>query len=70
MAKRSLLNIIGKLYVDEKFRDKYFSDSNEALKRVVGLTTKEKNFLREHQNDIRRCIDKLNIKYDGEDKRS
>jgi hypothetical protein len=35
MAKRSLVNLIGKLHVDEKFRDKYFSDSDAALKKVT-----------------------------------
>jgi hypothetical protein len=70
MAKRSLINLIGKLYVDENFRDKYFSDSDAALKKVTGLTTKEKDFLKDNENDIRQCIDNLDIKYKGENKRN
>jgi hypothetical protein len=69
MAKRSLINLIGKLYVDEKFRDEYFSDSDAALKKVTGLTTKEKDFLKDNENDIRQCIDNLDIKYEGQNKR-
>ena len=69
MAKRSLVNIIGKLFVDDKFREKYFSDSDTARKKLTGLTTKEKNFLKDKENDIRRCVEKLDIKYKGEDKR-
>ena len=37
MAKRSLINIIGKLFVDEKFREKYFSDSDDSTKEVDGV---------------------------------
>jgi hypothetical protein len=65
-----MLNFIGKLFVDETFRGKYFSDSNAELKKLTGLTTKEKNFLKAKENDIRRCVRDLNIKYRGVDKRS
>ena len=58
MTKRSLVNIVGKLFVDEKFREKYFSDSETALKRLTGLTAKEKNFLKEKETDIRRLCRK------------
>lgn len=69
MAKRSLINIIGKLFVDEKFRKIYFSDSDSAQKKLTGLTTKERNFLKNKENDIRQCVDNLDIKYTGENKR-
>lgn len=68
MTKRSLVNIIGKLFVDDKFRAKYFSDSDAALKGLTGLTTKEKNFLKDKENDIRRCVDNLDIKFKGDNK--
>jgi hypothetical protein len=64
-----MLNIIGKLFVDEKFRGKYFSDSDAELKKLTGLTTKEKNFLKDKENDIRRCVGNLDIKYIGQGKR-
>jgi hypothetical protein len=69
MSKRSLVNVIGKLFVDESFRKKYFADSSTAQKKLTGLTTKEKNFLNNMGNDIRRCVNTLDIKYKGEQKR-
>jgi hypothetical protein len=69
MSKQSLINLIGKLYVDEKFRDKYFSDSEAVLKKVTGLTAKEKKFLRDNEVDIHQSIDDLGIEYKGVNKR-
>lgn|GEM_PF-2887171 len=69
MAKRSLVNIIGKLFVDDEFREKYFSDSDAALKKLTGLTTKEKNFLKDNEMDIHRWAESLDIKYMGVSKR-
>jgi hypothetical protein len=70
MAKRNLINIIGKLFVDEKFRKKYFEDSDAALKKATGLTRNEEDFLRDKEAAIRRFVKTLDIKYKGEDKRN
>jgi hypothetical protein len=68
MAKRNLINIIGKLFVDDKFREKYFEDRDAAREKLTGLTANEKKFLKDKEMDIRRWADTLDVKYKGVNK--
>jgi hypothetical protein len=58
------------LFVDEEFRREYFNNKEQALSSFSGLTQKEKEFLDTKGNKIREFVDTLEIKYDGENKRS
>jgi hypothetical protein len=70
MTKQDLVNVIGKLFVDEEFRREYFNNKEQALSNFSGLTPSEKDFLDTKEDDIRGFVNALDIKYKGENKRS
>lgn len=70
MTKQDLVNVVGRLFVDEEFRRKYFNNKEQALSSFSGLTLDEKKFLDNEEDHIRDLVDALKIKYEGEDKRS
>ncbi len=72
MSKQELIKTIGKLVVDEQFRNEYFSNIDQTLNSIPGLSDDEKQFLREKNDDIHEAITEMNmnIEYEGEDKRS
>lgn len=69
MSKQELIDTIGKLFVDEQFRSRYFNNLEQELNSIQGLSNQEKQFLREKNDSIREAITTMNIKYNGEDKR-
>ena len=69
MSKQTLINTIGRLFVDEDFRNEYYNNRDQTLDGIRDLTNEEKQFLRDMQDSVRECTDTLNIRYESENKR-
>lgn len=69
MSKQTLINTIGRLFIDEDFRNEYYNNRDQTLDGISDLTKEEKQFLKDMQDSIRECTDTLNIRYEGENKR-
>jgi hypothetical protein len=68
MTKEDVVNVIGKLFVDEEFRREFINNKEQALRSFPGLTQSEKDFLDTKEDDIQGFVRALDIKYDGENK--
>jgi hypothetical protein len=68
MARQDLVNVIGRLFVDEDFRRDYLNNREQALSSFSGLTSSERAFLDSSEDDIHGFVDALDIHYDGENK--
>ena len=69
MSKQTLINTIGRIFVDEDFRNEYYKNRDQTLDGIRDLTNEEKQFLRDMQDSIRECANSLDISYEGERKR-
>lgn len=69
MSKKVLINTIGKVFTDSKFRSKFNLDVDSTLAVIRGLTPKEKEFLKRKRSVIKECTKSLNMSYHGENKR-
>ncbi len=65
MGNLESINIIGKLFVDEQYRNNYLnaSDIDQFLSDAQGLDDAEKQFLRDEKETIRTAAENLRIKY-------
>jgi hypothetical protein len=70
MSKKDLINTIGRIFVDEQFRTEYFNNTDQTVDSITELTDTEKQFLKSEKNKIRPYVEQLNVRYEGENKRS
>ena len=69
MSKPTLINTIGRIFVDEDFRNEYYTNRDQTLDSIRDLTNEEKKFLIDMEKSIKECVNTLNISYEGERKR-
>lgn len=65
MSKGLIIDTIGRLFVEDDFRNEFNNNSDRTLGKISGLTDKEKQFLKEKANVIRDCTDALAVTYQG-----
>jgi hypothetical protein len=65
MSKGLVVDTIGRLFIDEDFRNEFNNNRETTLEKISGLTDKEKQFLKEKSNIIRDCTDSLVVTYQG-----
>lgn len=70
MTKDILIDTIGKLFVDQDFRNEFNNNMETTIGNISGLNDEEKKFLKDMANKIRECTDALGIRYEGQNKRS
>jgi hypothetical protein len=70
MGRQELLATIGRLFVETQFRTEFFNNTDQAVDSITGLTDAEKQFLKSNKNVIRPSVEQLDIRYEGENKRS
>ena len=65
MSKQELINIVGKMFVDEQFRTNFMNATNidRLLHNTQGLTDTEKQFLKDEKETIQTAIKNLDTKY-------
>ncbi len=65
MSKQELINIVGKMFVDEQFRANFMNATNvdRLLSNTQGLTDTEKQFLKDEKETIQTAIKNLDTKY-------
>jgi hypothetical protein len=61
MSKQELINIVGKMFVDEQFRTNYLNATNidQLLNNVQGLDDTDKQFLKDEKETIQTAIKSL-----------
>ena len=70
MGKDELIETIGRAIVDENFRRDFAANPDSAVNSVKDLEPEEKDFLKDHSNEIRDLATALSVKYFGESKRN
>jgi hypothetical protein len=65
MSNGLVIDTIGRLFIEEDFRDEFNNNRDRALAKISGLTDQEKQFLKEKSNIIRDCTDALVVTYQG-----
>jgi hypothetical protein len=68
MSQQTLIDTIGKIFVDATFRGEYTNNTDQTVDSISGLTDKEKQFLKDKKDSILECVATLNISYSGENK--
>ena len=69
MSKQTLINIIGRIFVDEDFRNEYYNNRDQTLDGISDLTNEEKQTLRDFQDTIKDCANTLDIKYESTERK-
>lgn len=69
MAKQDLIDTIGKVFVDNDFREQFNNNTENTIAGISGLSEEEKKFLGEISVKIGECTSGLSVRYEGENKR-
>ena len=69
MSKLTLINIIGRIFVDVDFRNEYYKNIDQTLSGISDLTDEEKQFLRDFQGTIKECANTLDIGYESTERK-
>jgi len=69
MTKQILIDTIGRVFVDNDFRNEFNNNTDSTISGISGLSDEEKNFLKSMAVKIGECTVGLNVSYEGENKR-
>ena len=68
MTKQVLIDTIGKVFVDNGFRNEFNSDPEKAIAGISDLSDMERQFLKDMAAKIGECTTGLDVSYEGENK--
>jgi hypothetical protein len=68
MTKQVLIDTIGRVFVDNDFRNEFNGNPERAISGISDLSDKEREFLKEMSTKIGECTAGLDLTYEGENK--
>jgi hypothetical protein len=68
MTKQVLIDTIGRIFLDNVFRNEFNSETEKVIAGIPDLSEMERKFLKDMAANIGQCTTGLDVEYEGENK--